>query len=435
MTTAISTTITITASAFGIIIMALLMMGTAFEGNLKDKVYRMYFFLLVFNLVGSCVELLLSALLFNTSEGLDAVPVRILSGASYLLGNIVIVIFVKYVYEYLAVKSTVSKKPLFLITGLIGVNCLLIVLMHFTKIYDWLVIQNDFVQEAQLFVNIIPVLSAAILMAYILRNRQLLKSRELVSMLLYIVIPYLAYAIEYMYPGVLVSYPGVAISLFMVYLNIQVELRRTLNERDAELTNSRIAIMLSQIQPHFLYNSLTAIAALCDVAPGKVKPAVQSFAHYLRGNLDSLKEQKLIPFIDELGHVETYLALEKLRYGDSLQVQYDIAMDDFMLPPLTVQPIVENAVQHGVMEKDGGGTVRVSAERVKDAVRITVSDDGVGFDPAGRSENGQSHIGIDNVRSRLSSQCGGTLIIDSVPGAGTTAVITIPYIAERGVFQ
>lgn len=185
--------------------MALLIMGTIFGGNLKDKVYRMYFFLLSFNLVGTCVELLLSVILFRTSRELDAVQVRIFSGVSYLLGNIVIVIFVKYVYEYLAVKQAVSKKPLFVIAGLVGANCLLIILLHFTKIYDWLVIQNDFVQEAQLFVNIIPVVSAAILMVYIVRNRQLLKTRELVSLLLYIVIPYLCYVIEYLYPGVYVS--------------------------------------------------------------------------------------------------------------------------------------------------------------------------------------------------------------------------------------
>lgn len=223
-----------------------------------------------------------------------------------------------------------------------------------------------------------------------------------------------------------------------VELSQKVEARdRELLQQEVELSESRTAMMLSQIQPHFLYNSLTAIAKLCDIDPARAKQTVNSFAHYLRGNLDSLSQRELIPFEDELLHIETYLSLEQLRFGDKLQVVYDIETEEFMLPPLTVQPIVENAVRYGLTlrKSDGttGGTVTVRVRELEDACQITVADNGRGFDVAApESDESRSHIGITNVRERLAALCRGQLTIESTPGVGTTATITIPKRPQEG---
>jgi sensor histidine kinase YesM len=117
-------------------------------------------------------------------------------------------------------------------------------------------------------------------------------------------------------------------------------------------------------------------------------------------------------------------------YGDALNVVYRIEAAGFLLPPLTVQPIAENAVKHGIGQKEGGGTVAVSVHEAQNSFCVTVSDDGAGYDtgygadnPCGEKRKG---IGIENVRRRIEEQCGGTLEIASEPGKGTTAVITIP---------
>ena len=184
--------------------------------------------------------------------------------------------------------------------------------------------------------------------------------------------------------------------------------------------------MLSQIQPHFLYNALTSIYQLCEVDPPTAQKAVGYFSKYLRRNMASLSERKPIPFEEELRHVESYLKLEKLRYGDKLQVIYDVVSTDFAIPALTVQPLVENAVKHGIGKKKSGGVITIMTRETPEAHVITVTDTGVGFDPEKPKQDGQHHLGLKSVRDRLTTMSGGRLEVASVPGQGTTVTISIP---------
>ncbi len=206
-----------------------------------------------------------------------------------------------------------------------------------------------------------------------------------------------------------------------------IEQQRRLEEQEKELADSRISIMISQIQPHFLYNSLASIYYLCDEDPQLAKQAIDQFSSYLRMNMDSLKQAKTVEFSKELQHVKNYLSLEKMRYGDRLTIFYNIESTDFLVPALSVQPIAENAVRHGVSKLEEGGTVIISAYEKDDCYEITVEDDGVGFDTEkGSDDKSRSHVGIENVRSRLRDMCGGTMRIDSEIGFGTTVTICIP---------
>ena len=165
---------------------------------------------------------------------------------------------------------------------------------------------------------------------------------------------------------------------------------------ERELLQSKVSIMLSQIQPHFLYNTLVVIRQLCDIDPKTAKEAITEFAGYLRGNLDSLTLNTTISFEKEMEHVENYISLEKKRFGDKIDIDYDIEAFDFNVPSLTVQTIVENAIRHGITKRKEGGTVD------------------------------RSHVGIDNARKRIEIMCDGTLEISSTPNVGTTVLITIP---------
>ena len=197
-------------------------------------------------------------------------------------------------------------------------------------------------------------------------------------------------------------------------------------QKEAQITQQQTKIVLSQIQPHFLYNALSAISVLCKRDPETAKAAVDSLADYLRANLDSLRFEKLVSFQRELEHTNAYLFIEKLRFGDDLQVACNIRCNDFMLPSLTLQPLVENAIRHGLCGKEDGGTVTICAEKTETEYLVTVMDDGVGFDPAAIREDGRSHVGLENVRERLQLLSGGTLTIASTPGVGTKAVIHLP---------
>ena len=186
----------------------------------------------------------------------------------------------------------------------------------------------------------------------------------------------------------------------------------------------RIQIMMTQIQPHFLYNTIATIRALCRRNADKAGEVAEKFSDYLRQNLDTLETTGLIPFKRELEHTRTYAEIEMVRF-ENVRVEYDIRDEGFEVPPLTLQPLVENAIRHGVRIRDEG-IVRVSAERKEDGHVITVWDNGIGFDVEKIDTADSSHIGIRNVRERIEGMCGGSMKVESRLGEGTTVTIIIP---------
>jgi len=218
---------------------------------------------------------------------------------------------------------------------------------------------------------------------------------------------------------------GISDKTSEILINEKKSKQERIIDLENQLLQKHISVLLSQIQPHFLYNSLVVIRELCRSDPKMAEETVIEFSNYLRNNLESLALCELIPFKKELKHVQTYLAIEKKRFADRLNIVYNITTYDFLLPALTLQPIVENAVRHGITKKTYGGEVAIITEKSENRTVISVIDDGVGFDPK-TLQNSPNHIGIENVRSRLEAMCEGLLEIQSKPGSGTTAIITIP---------
>ena len=196
----------------------------------------------------------------------------------------------------------------------------------------------------------------------------------------------------------------------------------------AELAESRIATMISQIQPHFIYNTLGTIEQLCITEPQAASKLVRNFSLYLRGNFSELDNAKPIMFSQEMNHVKHYTDIEQVRFPD-MTIQYDLRTVEFLLPALSVQPLVENAIKHGLMGLEEGGIVTISAYETVESYMVEVTDDGVGFDMnAGYDET--KHVGIKNIRGRIEAMCNGTLTIESKVGSGTKATIKIPKEAK-----
>lgn len=203
--------------------------------------------------------------------------------------------------------------------------------------------------------------------------------------------------------------------------------------RNAKLTNalredleqSQAQLMLSQIKPHFVYNSLSAIQTMIKVNPNLAYDMVFDFSNYMRANLNSLSNNKKIKFTDELKHIEAYTNLEKVRFGDRIQIVFDVQYEDFYIPPLSVQPLVENAIKHGICKKADGGIVKISTLLSDEKISIIVYDNGVGFDIE-ESKVKQGSVGIKNIEKRLEFLSDATLEIDSKVGVGTVAKITMP---------
>ena len=207
----------------------------------------------------------------------------------------------------------------------------------------------------------------------------------------------------------------------------ELELEKTV--LNAQLAESRISTMMSQIRPHFIYNTLGSIEQLCKLDPPKAGELVHNFAKYLRGNFGELDNPKPIFMSQEMQHVHYYISIENVRFPD-MTFTFEMNSEDFKIPALTVQPLVENAIKHGLMKLTSGGTIHVVSYETDKSYCISVVDDGVGFDVGALHED-RTHVGIRNIRERLKVMVNGKLEIESTVGVGTKVLITIPKEVQK----
>ncbi len=237
---------------------------------------------------------------------------------------------------------------------------------------------------------------------------------------------YISHNISYIMPvSCMVFISSVVLVHFGDTVDAFKQARKTA-ELQKELGDINMTLMLSQIQPHFLYNALNTIKYLTKKDPKSAETAIVKFSNYLRANMDSLTEKEPIPFKKELEHVENYIYIECLRFGDRLEVEYDIEYDDFLIPPLTIQPIAENAIKHGINQRVDGGTLKISTYKENNEIFVVVEDDGVGFDINQQKNDGRSHIGVNNIKTRLKEMMNARVEYSSAVGVGTKVTIIIP---------
>ena len=238
--------------------------------------------------------------------------------------------------------------------------------------------------------------------------------------------PTLAFCLLFLLPGFHLVAIAWAVSLSLNHALILIDSEKKLAETEKHLGLTQAAQLAVQMQPHFIFNTLSAIESLCRTDPQAAAESVENLAGYLRGNMDALASEGLIPFDTEMAHIRQYIALEQADPSRRFSFDYELNVRDFSLPALTVQPIVENAVKHGALtRRDGTGRVMLTTEPVGRMIRITVTDNGTGNDDLTESQKEKKGIGIDSTEKRLETLCNGSLRILS-DEHGTRAVILIP---------
>ena len=335
-----------------------------------------------------------------------------------------------------------SAKKLALITTIVlgAVDGIYFILPVFTDIYfydlwfPWVITQS--VANIVLFICLIKEYISS-------RSKERWSSIGMVLLLVAFEIDAIATVFAWWEGGLLskyVFYVLFAVALFVVLRLIpgsinaaakakEFELQRSHLEAEkniveAQLKDSRISIMLSQIQPHFIYNTLGTIERMCLKDPQKAFELVRNFSLYLRGNFSELDSVAPIRFEEELKHIEYYVNIEKVRFPD-IEIEYDMGITDFVLPALSVQPLVENAIKHGLMRLESGGKVVIRSYETPTHYCVEVKDDGVGFDVSLPIEE-KKHVGLRNIRGRLKAMVNGELIVESQVNVGTNAIIMIP---------
>ena len=236
------------------------------------------------------------------------------------------------------------------------------------------------------------------------------------------------------FPLLDISYILSALSMYGLVLSDQIErdLRRQrelaeqqleIAKQQLEIANQRASVAVLQMRPHFIYNTLMSIYSLCNQDPQKARQVTKDFTDYLRKNFNAVASDSAIPFSAELEHTRAYLAVEQAQFEDMLVVDYDTPFTRFRLPPLTLQPLVENAVKHGMDPYAGPLHVSVRTRHTDAGAEIVVTDNGRGFESADDSDG---HVTLTNIRQRLKSMCGGSLTVAPGDGGGTVVTVTIP---------
>ena len=211
------------------------------------------------------------------------------------------------------------------------------------------------------------------------------------------------------------------------------KVQQKLHASELALERQNNEILMAQIQPHFINNSLLAIQARCMDYP-EIYDSIRNFSRYLRSNFDNIGNTHPITFEQELKNIKAYLALEKMNFGDRLTVEYDIDNEDFMLPALSVEPLVENAVRHGVAARENGGVVQIIQRDEESGITIEVRDIGRGKLNLTEQQEKRRGIGVANVRARLAVNNKGVLELIPEDNGYCARIILkdIRYADEKG---
>ncbi len=366
---------------------------------------------------------------FRGAPGQGALSlVRLSNFSVFALYQVITVLFVMYLRSFDAERPRWRVHLEQTIFGLCAITLVFLVVNQFTGTFYDFDAQNRYYRTELFPLYQAPgVLSILLLFALVLSLREKISKTELFSLFTYAAFPAVGFSVSVFVYGVSFLNIGITASIFVMFAVHLAESARRHVERERSLSNARMSILVSQIGPHFLYNTLSTISTLCTRDPQLASTATDRFAGYMRANLDGIGRTEPISFQKVLDHVTTYLWLEQLRFGPELSITFNIKARDFQIPALTIQPIVENAIKHGFMGREGLFNLDLTTDETDEYWRVIVTDDGVGFDPSKPVEDGaRSHIGIDNVRMRLNAMMGALLEVDSIPHVRTRVTILIP---------
>ena len=337
-------------------------------------------------------------------------------------------------------ESRRSSKLLRAVIGLWAAYCAFLVSTMFIGGFTIITPDNQYSRGPLYPLGLLPMVAIMLLnLAGTMRRRARLSRKVYLGLLVAIVPMTVALIIQLfvdVFPLLDICMILSVLSMYSFVLSDQIEQDRLHQQEIArqqlEIANQRANIMVLQMRPHFIYNTMTSIYCLCNQDPQLARQVVMDFTTYLRNNFTAIASAAPIPFASELEHTRAYLAVEQALYEDSLFVDYDTPHTFFRVPPLTLQPIVENAVKHGRDPYAGAFHISIRTRKTDSGSEIVVADNGVGFDSADNgvgfdpADDGEPHIALKNIRQRLEIMCGGSLDIAPNDGGGTVVTVTIP---------
>ena len=306
------------------------------------------------------------------------------------------------------------------------------IMLNMTLFTDWFyyISSENELERGPLYPLMIMIVFAITFLNLIgaIRRRKKLSKRYFYAFLTGLLPMIVAMFIHFFVPvyGFLAIAIGIgALSMLSIILS---DLTKQYLRQQHDIAHQRASIMVLQMRPHFIYNTMMSIYYLCKQDSDLAQQVTLDFTTYLRKNFTAIASEDLIPFSEELEHARAYLAVEQAQYDDMLVVDYDITYTGFRLPPLTLQPIVENAVKHGMDQDSNPLYILIKTSTTGSSSVIYVENSGADFEPADTDE---PHIALNNIQQRLKIMCGGDMTINPREGGGTVVTITIPENIKR----
>lgn len=303
---------------------------------------------------------------------------------------------------------------------------ILLVVSQFTTFLYYITPDNKYIRNDWYLLLIAPMFAAMLLnLAGVIKRRDKLSRKYFVAFLLHLVPLLIAlFVLNIVIENLLTIVLSLCISIPAMFAIILYDQMEQYLKQQREIARQRAGIMVLQMRPHFIYNAMMSIYYLCEQDPEKARQVTLDFTSYLRKNFTAIAGEDTIPFADELEHTRAYLAIEQVQFEDSLFVEYDTPHKGFRVPPLTLQPIVENAVKHGMDPEYAPLKISVRTRETDSGSEIIVEDNGPGFSLD--DENPEPNTALANIRQRLKMMCGGKLTIRPREGGGTLVTVTIP---------
>lgn len=409
--------------SMGMLICGILLIGI-FAGNKEDKQNHAMFRILITLMVLFFSDVLTSY--FEGNSGLIE-GVIVVNTLGFIVEDILVYIYWTYVREeikqndkFLHIADRIARIAL-------GISIFLDIINIKFGMFFTVSETGEYVDSPYDFVADIAIITIFVLALIAILHKSEIKTNEKLILMSFETFPLGSYIVSSIKGEYTWIYSAYLLSVLLIYIRLFSQKEKKIAEQQVVLTKQGTALMISQIQPHFLYNVLTTISNLCVTDPEEAEETTVLFSQYLRTNLDSLRNQEPVPFATELTHIKTYVELEKKRFGDILNVEYDIKEQNFMVPSLGIQPIVENSIKHGIRGKNAPGHIKIATYKVDNAYKIIIEDDGIGFDMnMPPKDDGRSHVGMINVKERLKQMCNASIDIKSSPGNGCRSEITIP---------
>jgi len=312
----------------------------------------------------------------------------------------------------------------YVITFFWGVYIILLFMTLFTDKIYYFTPDNIYHRGAYYqFLLIPPILIMIINAGVLIKNRKHLSVRQIKAMAVYILLPLICMIIQMLTYGVMIILVGASLAALYLFGSILTEQVERFVRQTEENADQKVQLLTLQMRPHFICNTLLSIYYLCGEDSKRAQKVVLDFTDYLQKNYMAMTKASMVKFNEELEHVKAYIAVEKVRYEDGLEMDIDTPDTDFMIPPLTLQPIVENCVKHGIDPTGKKLCISIRTERKEDNDIITVEDNGCSSDTG---EHHGTHIAIENIRKRLTLMCNGSFEIADREGGGKIVKIMIP---------